>query len=70
MTPQMFKFAVLERALAACAAQDVRPTDEAQAVEMLGLRPKLVTGSTDNLKITTADDLARAERILAARGHA
>lgn len=70
MTPQMFKFAVLERALAACAEQGVSPTDEAQAVEMLGLRPKLVTGSTDNLKITTADDLARAERILAARGQA
>lgn len=70
MTPQMFKFGVLRRALAECVRQGVRPTDEAQAVEMLGLRPKLVTGSSDNLKITTADDLARAERILAARGQA
>ena len=70
MTPQMFKFGVLKRALAACAQQGVSPTDEAQAVEMLGLRPKLVTGSADNLKITTADDLAHAERILAARGQA
>jgi 2-C-methyl-D-erythritol 4-phosphate cytidylyltransferase len=70
MTPQMFKFGVLRRALAECAQRGLHPTDEAQAVEMLGLRPKLVTGSTDNLKITTADDLAHAERILAARGHA
>ncbi len=70
MTPQMFKFGVLKRALATCAQQGVRPTDEAQAIEMLGLRPKLVTGSTDNLKITTADDLAHAERILVARGQA
>ena len=70
MTPQMFKFGVLKRALAACAQQGLPPTDEAQAVETLGLRPKLVTGNSDNLKITTADDLAHAERILVARGQA
>ena len=63
LTPQMFRFAILERAL----AQRSAATDEAQAVEALSLRPKLVEGSADNLKITVSEDLVRAERILAAR---
>jgi 2-C-methyl-D-erythritol 4-phosphate cytidylyltransferase len=68
MTPQMFRFGVLERALTSAAERGILVTDEAQAVEMLGLRPKLVEGSADNLKITTAPDLERAARVLAARG--
>lgn len=69
LTPQMFRFGVLERALAAAAERGIVVTDEAQAVEMLGLRAKLIEGDSDNLKITTPPDLARAARILAARGH-
>ena len=68
LTPQMFRFAVLERALSAAVERGVAVTDEAQAVEMLGLRPRLVEGDVDNLKITTAPDLQRAARILAAQG--
>jgi 2-C-methyl-D-erythritol 4-phosphate cytidylyltransferase len=68
LTPQMFRFGVLERALGTAAERGIAVTDEAQAVEMLGLRAKLVEGSSDNLKITTPLDLARAARILAARG--
>jgi 2-C-methyl-D-erythritol 4-phosphate cytidylyltransferase len=45
-------------------------TDECQAVEMLGLRPRLITGSVNNLKITTPEDLEQAARILSGRGHA
>lgn len=63
LTPQMFRFGILERAL----AQASGTTDEAQAVEALGAKPKLVRGSLDNLKITLPEDLARAERILRAR---
>jgi 2-C-methyl-D-erythritol 4-phosphate cytidylyltransferase len=40
-------------------------TDEASAVEALGLRPRLVEGSRGNLKVTYADDLRVAERMLA-----
>lgn len=69
LTPQMFRYGVLERALGAAAEQGVVVTDEAQAVEMLGLRAKLIEGDPDNLKITTPPDLERAARILAARGH-
>lgn len=69
MTPQMFRFGVLERALRTAAERGLAVTDEAQAVEMLGLRAKLVEGSSDNLKITMPPDLERAAHILAARGH-
>jgi 2-C-methyl-D-erythritol 4-phosphate cytidylyltransferase len=63
LTPQMFRYEILLRAFAARDAT----TDEAQAVEALSLKPKLVQGSADNLKITVPDDLVRAERILMAR---
>ncbi len=42
-------------------------TDEAAAVEKLGLRPRLVAGSRQNLKVTYPEDLAIAEAILARR---
>lgn len=64
LTPQMFRYALLMRSL----ASDNDCTDEAQAVEALGLKPKLVRGDAENLKITVADDLVRAERILMSRG--
>jgi len=70
-TPQMFRFGVLRRAMASPGALDA--TDEAQAVERLGLTPRLVRGSTANLKITYAEDLSLAAAILAAQvaeGHA
>ncbi|MFO1317141.1 MAG: 2-C-methyl-D-erythritol 4-phosphate cytidylyltransferase [Burkholderiales bacterium] len=64
-TPQMFRYGVLRRAFAADAADAC--TDEAQAVEALGLAPRLVRGSPANLKITFAEDLALAAAILAAQ---
>ncbi len=39
-------------------------TDEAQAIERIGLRPALVPGSPFNIKVTRAEDLGVAERIL------
>ncbi len=59
-TPQMFRHGTLLRALDG--ADNV--TDEASAVEALGLRPRLVPGSTRNLKVTFPGDAAIAERIL------
>lgn len=67
LTPQMFRFGVLERALREAAERGTTATDESQAVELLGLKPKLVEGSPDNLKITTPPDMAQAQRILASR---
>ena len=63
-TPQMFRAGLLAQAL----RQAKRPvTDEASAVEQMGLKPRLVAGSRDNLKVTYAEDLAIAEAILAKR---
>ncbi len=59
-TPQMFRHGMLMRALRDAA----HVTDEAGAVEALGYRPKLVEGSTKNLKVTFASDLDIAELIL------
>ncbi len=59
-TPQMFRYGTLLRAL------DAAPnaTDEAAAVEALGLHPRLVLGSARNMKVTYPGDIALAERLL------
>ena len=67
LTPQMFRHAVLRRAIENAQARGVAVTDEAQAVEALGLQPRLVAGDADNIKITLPEDLPRAERILNSR---
>jgi 2-C-methyl-D-erythritol 4-phosphate cytidylyltransferase len=61
-TPQMFRYGTLVDALSA--ADLASTTDEASAVEGLGLRPKLVPGSTRNIKVTYPDDLKLAELLL------
>lgn len=65
LTPQMFRYGVLARALHRARERGVAVTDEAQAVEGMGLQPRVVAGRPDNIKITLPEDLARAERILA-----
>jgi len=42
-------------------------TDDAAVAEAAGIGPLIVAGSEENLKVTTAEDLAAAERQLAAR---
>jgi 2-C-methyl-D-erythritol 4-phosphate cytidylyltransferase len=63
-TPQMFRAGLLAEALGKASP---RVTDEASAVEAMGLQPRLVLGSRDNLKVTYLADLAIAEAILAGR---
>ncbi len=65
LTPQAFRRDLLLRALEAARADGVAVTDDAQAVERLGLHPRLVEGREDNLKVTTPADLALAEFLLA-----
>ena len=62
-TPQMFRFGVLRRAFGLPGLDGF--TDEAQAVEMLGLKPRAVVGNAFNVKVTFPDDLALASAILA-----
>jgi 2-C-methyl-D-erythritol 4-phosphate cytidylyltransferase/2-C-methyl-D-erythritol 2,4-cyclodiphosphate synthase len=59
-TPQAFRTAVLKEAL----ALGVDATDEAMLAEQAGHVVRIVEGDPRNLKITTADDLAVAERLL------
>ena len=49
-------------------AQSLQVTDEAGAIERLGLRPQMVVGHKDNIKITHSADLAMAASILQAQG--
>lgn len=63
-TPQMFRHGMLLDALEYAPAV----TDEASAIEALGLRPKLVAADATNLKVTWPLDLQLAGWILANRG--
>jgi 2-C-methyl-D-erythritol 4-phosphate cytidylyltransferase len=65
LTPQMFRFGELVAALRSALDAGITITDEAMAMERAGHRPLLVEGSESNIKITTPDDLALAEFILA-----
>jgi 2-C-methyl-D-erythritol 4-phosphate cytidylyltransferase len=63
-TPQMFRLGVLRHALEG--AGDTA-TDEASAVEKLGLKPLLVEAGAHNFKVTYPDDFAMAEAVLKSR---
>ncbi len=60
LTPQMFRYGMLKSALEAAEGNSVI-TDEASALEMQGLQPKIVEGRPDNIKITRPEDLALAQ---------
>jgi 2-C-methyl-D-erythritol 4-phosphate cytidylyltransferase len=66
-TPQMFRYGVLQRALAHPQIR-ANATDEAAAVEALGLRPRLIEGRVTNVKVTLQDDLPLAAAILRIQG--
>ena len=67
-TPQMFRLQALHDALAAVAASGFAGiTDEASAMERLGLKPRLVEGTAQNFKVTYPADFALAEAILGSR---
>ena len=63
-TPQMFRLGLLQRALREAGAQ---VTDEASAIEALGLAPCLVPGEIENLKLTWPADFALAARLMETR---
>jgi 2-C-methyl-D-erythritol 4-phosphate cytidylyltransferase len=63
-TPQMFRLGILQDALDK--AGDA-VTDEASAIEALGLSPLLVAGSSQNIKVTYPEDFALAEALIRAR---
>jgi len=63
-TPQMFRIGVLRHALEDALAAGAVVTDEASAIERLGLHPRLVNGSLRNFKVTYPEDFALADVLL------
>jgi len=61
LTPQMFRYGALKNALEEAAQKDWVVTDDASALELQGLQPKIIAGRSDNLKITRPEDLALAQ---------
>ncbi len=59
-TPQMFRAGLLAQALQQCKTV----TDEASAIEALGLQPKLVASDSSNFKVTYPQDIVLAELLL------
>jgi 2-C-methyl-D-erythritol 4-phosphate cytidylyltransferase len=64
LTPQMFRYGSLKIALEQ-AVGNPAITDEASALELQGLQPKIVEGRPDNIKITRPEDLALAQFFMA-----
>ncbi len=62
-TPQMFRAGLLAEAL----ARSVTVTDEASAIEAMGLQPKLVASDSSNFKVTYPQDIELAELLLQKR---
>lgn len=67
-TPQMFRLGALGHALEDAISSGDLVTDDASAMERLGLSPRLVQGHVDNIKITRAEDLALAHFYLEQQG--
>jgi 2-C-methyl-D-erythritol 4-phosphate cytidylyltransferase/2-C-methyl-D-erythritol 2,4-cyclodiphosphate synthase len=64
-TPQAFVAAALTRAHAEAERRGLDVTDDAAALELAGFRVRAIAGEPRNFKITTREDLERAEALLA-----
>lgn len=60
LTPQMFPVELLTFCLERALNEGANITDEASAMEYCGYHPLLVSGRTDNIKVTLKEDLALA----------
>jgi len=67
-TPQVFRSDVIKAALKSAIDKKLPITDDCMAVEAIGLSPKIVLGTKDNIKITVREDLVIANAILKSRG--
>ena len=63
-TPQCFELQQLLGALDAAAEKGITVTDEASAIEAVGLSPQIVVGSNHNFKVTSAEDAVLMEAVL------
>lgn len=65
LTPQMFRLGQLKQALQTALDDDFLVTDDASAIEHIGLKPRMIAGRGDNIKITRPEDLSLVEMFLA-----
>lgn len=63
-TPQMFRAQALSMAISECLYKGLALTDDASAIETMGIGPLIVPGHLENMKITQADDLRIVARLL------
>jgi len=66
-TPQTYRYDILRQALAEARKMHVHGTDDASLVERMGKPVKIVTGSYENIKITTPEDMLLGEMLLQRR---
>ena len=64
MTPQIFRYELLKQALEAALVAGRSVTDEASAIESIGLTPRIVQGDKTNIKVTHSTDMVLAESII------
>ena len=64
MTPQIFRYELLKQALEAALVAGGSVTDEASAIESIGLTPRIVQGDKTNIKVTHSTDIVLAESII------
>ena len=65
MTPQIFKYSDLRKALEFCRDNSQFITDEASAIENLGQQASMIHGSEQNIKVTLPEDLIKVRDYLA-----
>ena len=63
-TPQIFDFDLLKGALKKAEQTGAAVTDDCSAVELMGMKIKIVEGDERNIKVTTPMDLKIAEMLL------
>ena len=67
-TPQIFAADILKGALTNAVKKELFFTDDAAAVEAMGVKAITVVGDEDNIKLTTPRDILIAEFILKSKG--
>ena len=67
-TPQVFDADMIKGALTKAVEDGLPLTDDCSAMDMMGIKTKLVEGDPDNIKLTGPQDITLAEAILKGRG--
>lgn len=63
-TPQCFRYKILKSAIENALTENIVVTDESSAIEHARLKPKMILGDANNIKITFPEDIALAEKLL------